>query len=312
MVVSETSKDFVSVGVFEIVTALCFTKNKALWCLDSEEFPIINDIKSGKKLFDLSIESPGNGVLKFLTGLIFFAFYNYDKIGNQYISIAKIKESAVVEVVFFDGKKNRFNVNNFDENTKSFFERSFQLLLGKNNLILDENVFINFSKMFKSASSRLIKEADFFKKMLRHNSYIDFFTADDISITSICIILSTLPQSQMNLFFMKFSNYINPEIEIKTGNGVNINAKAFLGYDTVDISELNNKVRVILLLNQIDKNIVKEVLKNNDMLNKIKEFLENSDVKDYIHSNIKDTLDGQYLPRIDVINSFLKIIDAES
>lgn len=140
---------------------------------------------------------------------------------------------------------------------------------------------------------------DISNRVLNRNSF---------SINLFSTVFASIPSTALNQIMIIIGNEIKEDLEVSKESGAVIKAKSFFTTDTVDIHELFNKVKVLLGVYQVNKEMFFSLFENYDTKKQIYNILEDKSVNKKLRENILETLEGQYLPRINSIKAFQKII----
>ncbi|HCY35846.1 MAG: hypothetical protein DKM50_04610 [Candidatus Margulisiibacteriota bacterium] len=296
------------IHLFELVSALCFTTNKNMWEKDNKDYQLFMAIKSGAMSLDLSDMKVSLNFTKFLVGLLIFSIYIYENIGKKYVNVVKKQSSSAINVMFFDGESFTFDVHKFDNNMLQFFKKSLRLLFSKDNMMFNRELLVQLSKMYDAASQRLSKEVKFLQEIIKINDMTErLCTKNKFNINVLSIIFASMPQNFLNSFFMLAGNEMKQDFEIQTANGINVNTKAFFAHDTIDILELFNKIKFLIILYQSNQDLFFSLMTNKEIIDYLRLVFSDTKVSDNIRENIKETVEGQYLPRIKTIEAFQNI-----
>lgn len=300
---------FQEVQLFELVGALAFTTNKSFWNVDEKDHMILKGIREGSLSIKLDVDQMSQSLSKFFVGLFIFAFYIYENIGRPYLTAFKKNNTSIVNVKFFDGESLTFDVHKFDDSMKKFFDKTLMVLFGLTYPEINAEIFSRLSRMFKASYQRLQKETVFLKEILSEQDlYLRLVDSESLNINFVALVLTAMPQNYLNSMFMLAANCLETDFEVQTVNGISINAKPYFFYDTVDMNELYNKIKLFVAIYQNDKDVFCATFFHQDMQEYFRLVFAGPAITPKIKASISDTLDGQFVPRLDTIKAFCKLI----
>lgn len=308
MTTNTLSKAREQTAFFESILALAFSGNEQIWDRKTPERRFLEKFKKG----ELDIADDGKGsveVMKFFLGALLSTFVVFPAIGNSLMRFES-GDSEQISLMLEGGRRLKLAVGKWVPEIQDLICYYKQKILGweKAPATFGKDDWQVLRDVFKYSQLRLGGEQSFLKAMVGSPKKIMTLLKDPaIRMDSLFVVLSALPISQLNMFFIEISQYIPEYFTSTTADGLYIDVRHYFAQSSVDAENLFGKIKILLMLYARHEIVIDYVIeeKTKEILLK---FLQNDAVRASTLEEIEKTLYGQYQPRLDFAKAFSKIL----
>lgn len=195
-----------------------------------------------------------------------------------------------IELTWSDYKKSRFTLGQNDNNFKLFINNFKIKMLGedKPSQIINKYDIIKMHRIIKGNIELLQKVQKTILKLHIDKQNLKNIFSGQVEIELIFILLSALPDNDINAFFMHMHSFLPDTLEIKHPDGHKINVSKLFQSPSSDVTYLLTKLQIFLTLYESSRlPIIQEITHT-----KSKSFFEKTLQNDATYTTLSKNLDS--------------------
>ena len=217
-----------------------------------------------------------------------------------------------VQLTWDSGMSDRFKWGIYDDDFVAFCRYYQDRLSSKPQFrdYLPTEIFVGISGFLKSYMVILDAVEQRINRLLTSKQKFLTLFAEDINRDLLFIVMSSLPQDNLNALFIDINQYFPPDFEVLSPDGRRMKLAAIFDNPSVDMEYLLKKVHIYLDLYFNDKMpIIKEITRSKTIAYMAKLFGQ-SDVFESTQHNILKMKESQLISRKRLYKTFKNHLDA--
>lgn len=218
---------------------------------------------------------------------------------NSHIkSINQKKES--IHLIWKNSISNKFQPGVYDKECETFFKKYYQQIckaLFKNNHITSTTLLQTKAQLQYNLG--LLNHArSQITQLLENQNQLDSFLKTNKDYSLLFILISALPNDQLNALLLHIQQFFPDDLEIKSSQGNKIQITSLFQSTSSDMKFLLEKVKIYFdLYVSMEKPIIQHITQDKTKGFLI-ELLKNTQVKESTLTNLKKILEDQIIQRI--------------